>query len=55
MKSISQNLRNLEFYEFYFRKIKMAATDKSLEERVKARGSANQKTASALDKNWTKR
>jgi len=39
----------------YFRKMKMAATDKSLEERVKARSSANQKTSAALDKNWTKR
>ena len=38
-----------------FRNIKMAATDKSLEERVKARTSANQKTSAALDKNWTKR
>lgn len=39
----------------YYRNIKMAATDKSLEERVKARTSANQKTSAALDKNWTKR
>ena len=38
-----------------FRNIKMAATEKSLEERVKARTSANQKTSAALDKNWTKR
>ena len=39
----------------YYRKMKMAATDRSLEERVKARTSSNQKTAAALDKNWTKR
>ena len=39
----------------FFSKMKMAATDKSLEDRVKARSSANQKTAAALDKNWTKR
>jgi len=39
----------------FYRDMKMKATEKSLEERVKARTSANQKTAAALDKNWTKR
>jgi len=39
----------------YYRDMKMKATEKSLEERIKARTSSNQKTAAALDKNWTKR
>jgi len=50
----AQNEGNKNDHSFY-RKMKMAATDKSLEERVKARTSSNQKTAAALDKNWTKR
>lgn len=39
----------------YYRDLKMKATEKSLEERVRARRDRNQKTSAALDKNWTKR
>ena len=40
---------------FFSRDLKMKATEKSLEERVRARRDRNQKTSAALDKNWTKR
>ncbi|CAG5099256.1 Oidioi.mRNA.OKI2018_I69.XSR.g16385.t1.cds [Oikopleura dioica] len=39
----------------YYRDLKMKATEKSLEERVRARRDRNQRTSAALDKNWTKR
>lgn len=39
----------------FYRNMKLQATEKTLEERVKARTSSNQKTAAALDRNWTKR
>jgi hypothetical protein len=53
-KEESKNASNKNDHSYY-REMKMKATEQSLEDRVKARSSTNQKTAAALEKNWIKR